>query len=279
MNIMNIVYASLSLGGLGLIFGVGLGAASKKFAVKEDPRTGLVRAALPGANCGGCGYPGCDACAAAIVNGEAKFDACTVGGAKVAKEVGKILGIETGEIKEEERRAAFVKCGGSIKHRTARADYKDAKNCAEAAAMNIAGSADCSYGCIGLGSCVGACKFGAITIVDGIALVDEEKCTSCGACVKECPKGLIEIVPVKNRVRVVCSSKEKGKAVKDACSAGCIGCTLCVKACKYDAIIFENNLAKVDYKKCVQCMECVKKCPTKAIRAIIDAVDEAAASK
>jgi Na+-translocating ferredoxin:NAD+ oxidoreductase RNF subunit RnfB len=272
MDVMNIVYASLSLGGLGLVFGVGLGYASKKFAVEEDSRVPLVRAALPGANCGGCGYPGCDACAAAIVAGEAGIDACPVGGPKVAKQVAEVLGVDAGSIEEKEKMIAFVKCSGSSHQRKARAEYPGAKNCAEAAAMQNPDSKDCSYGCLGLGSCVNVCKFGAISVVDGVAVVDDEKCTGCGACVNACPKVIIDIIPISKKTRVACSSNEKGKTVKDSCNVGCIGCTLCVKACEYGAIIFENNLAKVDYEKCTQCMACVKKCPTKAIKGQVESV-------
>lgn len=278
MDVNNIVYATLSLGGLGLVFGAGLGFASKKFAIEQDPRIPAVRAVLPGANCGGCGYPGCDACAAAIVAGEAAINACTVGGASVANKVAEVLGVEAVPVKEEkEKRVAFVKCSGSSPNRKARAQYPDAASCSEAAATGVGESKDCAYGCLGNGDCVKACKFDAISVVDGVAVVDEEKCVACGACVKACPKAIIEIVPVSKRVRVACSSLEKGKAVRDACAVGCIGCTLCVKACEHNAIVFENNLAKVDYDKCVQCMACVQKCPTKAIRQQVEAVAEAAA--
>lgn len=275
MDIKNIVYASMSLGGLGLLFGVVLGFASQKFAVEEDPRIPQIRAALPGANCGGCGYPGCDACAAAMVAGELGADGCPVGGAKAAQKIAEILGVE---VEEKEKTVAFVKCSGSIPNRKARAEYAGAKNCSEAAAMQNGESKDCKYGCLGLGSCVNVCKFGAISIVDGVAVVDEEKCTGCSACLKACPKAIIEIAPAAKGVRVACSSNEKGKAVKDACNVGCIGCTLCVKACQFGAVVFENNLAKIDYEKCTQCMACVQKCPTKAIKGQVEAAAEASAS-
>jgi Na+-translocating ferredoxin:NAD+ oxidoreductase RNF subunit RnfB len=268
MDVMNIVYSSLSLGGLGLIFGIGLGYASKKFVVEEDSRIALVRAVLPGANCGGCGFAGCDACAKAMVEGEAAPDACSVGGPKIAQQVGEILGVAV-EIKE--RNTAFVKCGGTSECSRQKYEYKGPADCSKAAAADDGGFKGCHYGCLGLGNCVKVCSFGAISVVDGVAVVDEDKCTSCGRCVKECPRALIELVPVSKKVRVSCSSNGRGKEVKDNCTVGCIGCTLCVKACQYGAIVFENNLARVDYEKCTQCMACVQKCPTKSMTGVVSA--------
>lgn len=262
MDIMNIVYSSLSLGSLGLIFGVGLGYASKKFVVEEDSKIAIVRGVLPGANCGGCGYAGCDACAKAMVEGEAAPDACPIGGAKVAKQVAEILEVN---VEEKERNTAFVKCGGTLGCSKQKYEYDGPKDCAHAAAEEGGSFKGCTYGCLGLGNCVTVCQFGAIKIENGIAVVDEDKCTSCGRCVRECPKALIELVPVSKKIRVACSTNAKGKEVKENCSVGCIGCTLCVKACQYGAIVFENNLASVNYEKCTLCMVCAQKCPTKAI--------------
>lgn len=262
MDISNILFPVISLGGLGTMAGILLGYASKKYAVEEDPRVSQVRDVLPGANCGGCGYAGCDACAKAMVDGDAPPNACTIGGAAVAEAVGNILGVS---VEAGERTAAFVKCSGDCHSTKDKYQYHGVMTCRDASLMPGGGYKACSYGCLGFADCVKVCQFGALSIVNGIAVVDEEKCTSCGLCVGACPKGLIDIISVSKKVRVACSSEDKGKDVKDACSVGCIGCTLCVKACEYGAMKFENNLATVDYDKCTQCNACAIKCPSKVI--------------
>lgn len=259
---MNILYAVLSLGILGILFGTALGYASDKFAVELDPKVPRIREALPGVNCGGCGFPGCDAFAEAVVNGEAHANGCPVGGIKVASVISEILGVE---VEQVEKKAAFVNCNGNntnIKIRPNTANYHD---CVEAHEHRHKHSDGCSYGCVGLGTCIQVCKFGALDIVDGIAKVNEEKCVTCGACVKVCPKGLIELVPLNKSVRVVCSSKDSAKHVRTNCSVGCIACKICEKNCPHDAIHVHESLAKIDYEKCTNCGICAEKCPTKAI--------------
>ena len=263
MDITNLIYPVISLGGLGAIFGVLLGYASKKFAVEVDPKIPLVREALPGANCGGCGYAGCDACAKAIVEGSAPPNVCSVGGAATAEKIGNILGLD---VKVGEPKLAFVRCSGDCKQSKEKYKYYGVQSCKAASIIPGAGSKACSYGCLGFGDCARACEFGAISIVEGIAVVDEKKCTSCGMCVKVCPRGLIDMVPASKKVRVACNSNDMGKVVRNVCSAGCIGCALCVKTCQYGAMKFENNLASVDYDKCTQCKACAAKCPSKVIR-------------
>lgn len=265
MDISSIVYPVLSLGGLGITFGILLGYASQKFAVEVDPKIPLVREALPGANCGGCGYAGCDACAEAMVNRVAAPNACPVGGAEVAKNIGEILGLN---VDVTERTTAFVKCNGTCDKAADKYKYYGVMDCQSAALIPGGGSKSCSFGCLGLESCVKVCEFDAISVVNGVAIVDEDKCTSCGRCVGACPKGLINIIPAEKHVRVMCNSKDKGKEVRDNCSVGCIACTLCVKACQYDAMKFDNNLAEVDYEKCTECNACAEKCPTKAIKGV-----------
>lgn len=269
MDITNYINPVLSLGGLGLLFGILLGYASKKFAIEVDPKIPAVRDALPGANCGGCGYPGCDACAKAMVEGEASPDACPVGGAEVAKNIGEILGIS---VEAGEKTVAFVKCKGTCDKSKEKFKYNGIMDCRQAAHTPGEGSKSCSYGCLGLGSCVEACAFDAIGIVDGIAVVDEDKCTACGMCVKACPKNLIDLVPASKKVRVQCNSEDKGKDVRSYCEVGCIGCNICQRTCKFDAIKVTNNIAQVDYSKCTQCMECVNKCPTKVISGLVEKV-------
>lgn len=262
---IGILYAAATLGILGLVFGILLGFASKKFEVKVDPMIPKVRECLPSANCGGCGYAGCDAYAEAVVTGAAKANLCSVGGAAVVEKIGEVLGIS---VEASVKETAFVKCGGDCHKAKEKYDFIGVSNCLEASLLVGGGGKSCSYGCLGLGSCVGVCEFGALSIVDGIAKVDREKCTNCGACMNICPKGLIESVPYDKIVRVACNSKDAGKAVRDNCSAGCIGCKICEKTCPVNSVKVEGFLAKVDYSTCVNCKACTMKCPTKAISAI-----------
>lgn len=262
MDIMSIVYPVLSIGGLGLVLGAGLGYAGKIFAVEEDPKIGEVIEALPGANCGGCGFPGCAGLASAIVAGNAPVNGCPVGGAKSAEAIAKIMGVEAGST---EPTAAFVKCNGTCSNAKEKYEYSGIEDCNMASQLVGAGAKGCTFGCLGLGSCVKACAFDALTIVDGVAVVDKEKCVSCGKCVTACPKKLIEILPANKKVKVVCSSKDKGKDVMANCSVGCIACKICEKSCPFDAIHVIDNVAVIDYTKCKSCGICANKCPKKVI--------------
>ena len=258
MDIMNIIYPVLSIGGLGVVFGAGLGFASKIFAVEEDPKAALIREELPGANCGGCGFPGCDGCAAAIASGSAPVNACPVGGAKVAEKIAAIMGVEA---TASEPTAAFVKCNGTCSNAKQKYEYFGIEDCNMASQLAGNGAKGCSFGCLGLGSCVKACAFGALSIKDGVAVVDQEKCVSCGKCVEACPKHLIEILPANKKVKVQCSSKDVGKTVMANCSVGCIACKICEKTCPFDAIHVIDNIAVIDYTKCKNCGLCASKCP------------------
>ncbi len=259
---MDIFSPIIALGGIGILFGLILSFAGKKLKVEEDPRIGQVRDVLPGANCGGCGFTGCDAFASAVCEGKAPTTGCPVGGDSCAKAVADVLGIVP---EEKEKEVAFVKCAGSCDKAKEKYEYYGATDCSMASGLANSSHKSCQYGCMGHGSCVKACGFDAIHIVDGIAVVDKEKCVACNACVVACPKNLIELVPYKNQVLVTCNSKDMGKKVKDGCSVGCIGCKICQKNCEFDAIHVEDNIAKVDYSKCTHCNVCVTKCPTKAI--------------
>jgi Na+-translocating ferredoxin:NAD+ oxidoreductase RNF subunit RnfB len=261
---MGVLYAVFILGGMGLLFGLGLSVAAIKLKVETDPRLPLLREALPGANCGGCGYAGCDAFAEALLAGKASSSGCPVGGAKSAQMIGQILGVPVTIVG---RQNAFVRCGGCKSKSSFRYDYQGLNDCKAAMQLAGGGSKACVYGCLGVGSCKAACQFGAIEIVDGIAIVDREKCTACTMCVKACPKKLIAMTPYANSVHVACISKDPGKDVRKVCKAGCLGCKLCEKACAFDAVHVKDNFASIDYAKCTQCGECVKKCPAKCITA------------
>lgn len=261
INMTDVIFAPLMLGGIAVLLGGVLGVAAYAFKVDKDERVDEIIEALPGANCGGCGYAGCAAFAEAVASGKAKPGGCPVGGAKTAAKVSKIMGESEDSFV---RMNAKVLCGGTCDKAPMRYEYKGVWDCAAAARLG-GGPKACQYGCLGMGTCVRACKFDAIHVIDGVAVVDEEKCTACGQCVKSCPKRIIELVPTENKHWVICSSKDKGAVVRKVCSVGCIACGLCVKACKYDAIHVNNNLAKIDYEKCVDCGECAKVCPTKCI--------------
>ncbi len=268
-----ILIAVIVLGGIALVSAVVLYVCSKKFAVHEDPRLAQVAEILPGANCGGCGYPGCSGMAAALVKGadagslEGLY--CPVGGAGVMGQVADLLGMA---VANTEPKVAVVRCNGTCEMRPRIAEYNGLRTCT---AMNScsAGETACGYGCLGCGDCVKACAFGAITMnpETGLPEVDEEKCAGCGACAKACPRHVIELRKKGlkgRRVYVRCVNKDKGAAAMKACKAACIGCGKCEKECKFDAITIENNLSYIDPDKCRMCRKCVDVCPTHAIIAV-----------
>lgn len=263
VSFQGVAIATAVIAGVGLFIGLFLGFAAKTFEVEVDEREIKVRELLPGANCGGCGYPGCDGLAAAIAKGEAPANACPVANKEAHKEIAEVMGAS---VDETERMVAFVKCVGTCDKTRVKYEYYGVKDCNKAAMVPGKGNKKCSYGCMGFGSCVRACPFGAITIQNGIAVVNKEVCTGCTNCVASCPNKLIEMVPVSARHKVACSSLDKGKDTKLACDAGCIGCKLCVKACEYDAIAVDNNLAHIDYSKCTNCGKCAAVCPVKVIK-------------
>ena len=256
-----IIITTLVIAVIGIVVGAGLVFTGKKFHVDVDERESAVRDCLPGNNCGACGYAGCDALAAAIAAGDASVSACPVGGAPVAKRIGKIMGKDADAV---ESKVAFVRCKGSCEVTHNQGNYVGLRDCRSAvlSGLNIT---DCGYGCLGFGSCAAVCPQDAIRVVDGVAMVNRKKCVGCGLCVKACPRGLIELVPASKRVIVQCSNKDRGPQVKKVCSAGCIGCMLCVKQCEFDAIHVANNLASVQYENCTQCGKCAAKCPVKVI--------------
>ncbi|MEE1228820.1 MAG: RnfABCDGE type electron transport complex subunit B [Lachnospiraceae bacterium] len=262
MNMMGIILATVMVGGTGAVVAILLGVASEKFKVPVDEKEIAVRECLPGNNCGGCGFAGCDALAKAIAAGEAPVGQCPVGGKPVADKIAAIMGVEAGE---SERKVAFVKCSGDCEKAKDKNKYQGIQDCVAAASVPGGGPKACGFGCTGFGSCTKVCEFDAIHVVNGVAQVEEDNCVACGKCVATCPKHLIELIPYGRKYRVTCNSNEFGKDVKLVCGAGCIGCKLCEKQCKFDAIHVENNIAHIDYDKCTQCGACAAKCPVKVI--------------
>ncbi|MBQ7491426.1 MAG: RnfABCDGE type electron transport complex subunit B [Clostridia bacterium] len=256
----NVIYAVAVLGILGAVFGALLAYASRIFHAEHDERIDEILAVLPGANCGGCGFPGCAKCAESIVAGKAKVSVCPVGGPAVAAQVAGIMGVED---PGTERIVSHVYCCGGDRA-SQKFEYDGLKTCA--AANKVAGShMACPSACLGFGSCVAVCKYDAIHVENGVARVDTDKCVACGACVAACPKGLIELVPARQKVFISCRNTEKGVAVRNKCQVGCIACTLCAKKCPAEAITIENNLARIDYAKCTNCGICATVCPRKLI--------------
>ena len=265
-----ILIAVIVLGAVGLIAAIVLFVVSKQFAVKEDPRIGQVQEVLPGANCGGCGFPGCGGMASACVKaadaGSLEGLNCPVGGPDCMAKIAGILGME---VSASDPKVAVVRCNGSCDNRPRVAIYDGMQTCR---AVNSCGAGEtaCGYGCLGCGDCVAACQFGAIRMNEqtGLPEVDEDKCVACGACVKACPRGIIELRKkgVKGRrVWIDCVNKDKGPACIKACKVSCIACGKCEKACKFEAIKVENNVAYIDSGKCKICRACVKVCPRDAI--------------
>lgn len=265
---MSLIWISvLSLGGIGALSALILYVASQKFKVYEDPRIDEVEAALPSANCGGCGFAGCrnfaDACVAA--DSLEKLN-CPVGGAATMAKVADILGL-TAVVTD--KKVAVVRCSGSCDNRPRLSKYDGAQNCS-VAALVFAGETGCTYGCLGFGECVDACQFDAIHMspTTGLPEVVEDKCTACGACVKACPKSIIELRYAgkkSRRIYVSCVNKDKGAPAKRACKVACIGCMKCQKVCQFDAITIDSNLAYIDFEKCKLCRKCVEVCPQNTI--------------
>ena len=259
--ITNILAAAIVIGALGLIFGILLALASKFFAVEVNPLITEVRQALPGANCGACGYPGCDSFAKAVAEGDAQINACPVCTSEQIEELGKIMGIEADSV---EPIVAVVRCQGTIENADVKYTYEGIDNC-EAASQLADGYKACKYACLGLGNCVKVCPTDAIEIIDGVARIEREKCIACGKCVAVCPRGIIALVPVSAATIIKCRATAKGAEVRNACKVGCIGCGICAKVCPQDAIEMVDDLPVIDYEKCVNCGICAEKCPRECI--------------
>ena len=262
---MEILIAIAILGGLGLVFGLILAAASKIFYVETDERLDPIKDALPGANCGGCGYAGCGAYAQAIIDGEAEIGKCAAGGNECAQKIAAIMGVEAAE---QERMVALVRCRGY--DRKMKGEYEGIHDCIAATKVAGRGPIACKFGCLGYGNCVAACKFGAISIQEGVAMIDREKCTGCMSCAAVCPRNLIVPMPYKNEMYVSCASVAVPRISAKVCGNGCIACGKCEKVCHADAIHVVNNVAVIDYTKCVSCGLCATACPRHVIRDVLD---------
>ena len=261
-----VIIALVVLAVLGAVFGLILAIAAKVFHVEKDPREEAIAGCLPGANCGGCGFPGCSGYAAAVVKGEAPVNACAAGGEAVSNQIAEIMGVSAGG---SVRTVAQVHCTGGGKNHL-QYEYVGIRDCLAASRVPGGGALGCAYGCLGLGSCERACPFDAIHVKDGVAVVDEDKCKSCNKCVDICPRHIIALAPYQNnklkrQILVPCSSKDKGADARKLCDNGCIGCQLCAKACPKEAITVENNLARINYENCIGCSLCAQKCPRKLI--------------
>lgn len=261
MDTTAILYAVAALGGLGIILGLLLTFANKKFAVPVDERFSLVREAVAGANCGACGYAGCDAYSDAVVKGIAAIDLCTPGGQTTLNALAEIMNANAVETAPH---VARVLCQGETGVVKPRYDYDGLLTCHSAVGI-AGGPSQCVWGCVGLGDCVRVCRFDAMKIENGLVVIDEEKCTACGMCVKECPRSVIKLLPKAARVTVRCQNKALPRESREVCSKACIACKRCERACLYDAIHVINNCAIIDPAKCTLCGECVIVCPTKCI--------------
>ena len=262
MSVTGILTAAGVVAVVGIFVGLFLGVAGLQFQVQTDEKEEAVLAALPGNNCGGCGYAGCSGLAAAIVKGEASVNGCPVGGETVGRKIAKIMGVEASG---SERMVAFVACQGDCEKAGRDYDYCGAQDCRMAEFVPGGGAKSCNSGCMGYGTCVKACPFDAVHVVNGVAVVDKEACKACGKCIAACPRHLISLVPYSADFAVACSSRDKGPVTMKACTAGCIGCGICVRNCPEQAVTVTDFHAVIDQEKCTACGTCMEKCPKKAI--------------
>ncbi|MGN0453355.1 MAG: RnfABCDGE type electron transport complex subunit B [Ruminococcus sp.] len=265
MDFTMILIAVGIVAGIGLIIGLVLAIASCVMAVPTDKKVEALNEALPGANCGACGYSGCEGYAKALASGEAAVGKCAPGGNETAKVLSEILGTGVTEI---EPMVAVVRCMGNNDNTEEKYSYQGTKSCAAAASLH-GGKGSCKYGCLGFGDCVSACPYDAVSICNGVALVNKDLCKGCAVCVRVCPKNIISLVPKKSQAVVRCSNRQKGGEAKTLCKAACIGCKRCEKVCEAGAIKVESFKASVDPSKCTGCKACVEVCTMGSITELI----------
>lgn len=265
MDFMLILNAALIVAGIGLIIGIVLAIASCIMAVPKDEKVEALTKALPGANCGACGYSGCEGYAKALASGETTPGKCSPGGEATASELARILGVAATSV---EKKTALVHCKGSCDNTEDKMLYQGISSC-KAAMQLHSGSSKCKYGCLGLGDCERVCPYGAISVCNGVAKVDSSLCKGCSLCVNACPKSLISFVSLKEQAVVRCMNKQKGAEARKICKGACIGCKKCEKVCEAGAVEVKNFLAYVDAQKCTGCMKCVDACPEGSITPFI----------
>jgi len=256
---------ALAIGCLGLLYGLALAFASKLFMVHIDERITQIVDLLPGANCGGCGYAGCAGYANGIINNNADYTLCGPGGQEIINQIANIIGKKIIKI---EKQVALIHCGsGGLNNTNRKYEYYGVDSC-RAVVLLSSGPNICTNGCVSQNDCLKACNYNAITLSsENMRLINPDLCTGCGACVKNCPRQLFELVPLSKKVHILCSSTKRGLEAKKQCGAvACVGCGICAKNCPVEAIVVENHLAKINYTVCINCGICAKKCPTGVIR-------------
>ena len=259
---MTVLIPTLILVGIAIVCAALLTAASVFFGVKEDETAVAIRDCLPGANCGACGYSGCDGYAKALAEKSTdKTNLCVPGGDSTAKGIAAVLGVDAADVVEK---VAYVACNGTCDVTARKYDYQGHKTC-RTANMAYSGDKFCTFACLGYGDCAVVCPQGAISVENGVARVDPRKCIGCGICVRECPNGIIHLINDTSRVVVECSNKDKGKDARGVCEVSCIGCGMCEKVCTASAIKVVNNVAVIDDAKCLSCGMCAVNCPRGAI--------------
>ncbi len=256
----DILVAVIIVVAIGLVAGIGLAIASIVMAVPKNEKAEALNEALPGANCGACGYSGCAGYALALANGEATLGLCSPGGQECVDACGEILGISV----SMELKTAVVHCAGDYEVTTDKMNYDGIESCA-AASLLAGGISSCRFGCMGMGDCQRVCQYDAVVIENGLAKIDPAKCKSCAMCVTACPKNLISIIPIKEQAFVKCSNCDKGAGVMKICKIGCIGCMKCVKVCEEKAVSVTSFMARIDHDKCTGCGKCVEACPRNII--------------